>query len=273
MGRRPDEADGQAQRHQVGPARSTLAALLFLVPALLPGGEGRTPAYETVSLPPGEMTLAIPLNAFLNIDYLAIPVRIGAGLRLGRHEVSRGLWQACHLAGACAQAGLGPGRPEAGHPMVGIDWHEARAFARWYSKATGRRWRLPTEHEWFYAASLGKGWRSEPKTYDYSDLQAVRSVPKVTYTLGHFGRNAWGLADMEGNVWEWTLGCYALAEERLLRPQDPRLLDDPDACSTRIVGGEHRAEVPDFVRDTYNGGCAGLMPAANLGLRLVMEEP
>ena len=50
------------------------------------------------------------------------------------------------------------------------------------------------------------------------------------------------------------------------------LKNDPEACSTRIVGGEHRAEVPDFVADTYNGGCAGLQPAANLGFRLVLEE-
>jgi hypothetical protein len=37
------------------------------------------------------------------------------------------------------------------------------------------------------------------------------------------------------------------------------------------VGGEHRAEVPDFVADTYQGGCSTLQPAANLGLRLVLE--
>jgi formylglycine-generating enzyme required for sulfatase activity len=156
--------------------------------------------------------------------------------------------------------------------MVGVNWHEAREFARWWSKRTGRRWRLPTEHEWFYAASLGQGWRSEERRYSYADQEALKEEPKRTFPVGHFGANAWGLQDLQGNVWEWTLSCYTLAADRLLKPPVVKELDDPDCCLTRVTGGEHRAEVPDFVADTYQGGCSALKPAANLGFRLV-EEP
>ena len=68
------------------------------------------------------------------------------------------------------------------------------------------------------------------------------------------------------------MACYALAEERLRGPQRAAELNDPQRCVTRITGGEHRAHVPDFIADTYNGGCATLKPAANLGFRLVLEN-
>ncbi len=228
-------------------------------------------AYAVVPIPAGSMSLEVPLNTFLNTDFLSTPVVIPAGLSIGKFEVSRALWQRCHEAGGCQKAALPTIGSGGDLPMVQIDWFEARAFALWFSKATGRRWRLPTEQEWFYVMSEGKGWRSEEREYDYSDLEAVRATPKRIYPRGHFGKNAWGVADLLGNVWEWTLSCYTLAPDRLLAKVDIRRLMDPDCCTTRVTGGEHRAEVPDFVDDTYNGGCSALKPAANLGLRLVLE--
>jgi hypothetical protein len=50
-----------------------------------------------------------------------------------------------------------------------------------------------------------------------------------------------------------------------------KFLNTPDACTTRIARGETRSHIPDFISDTYNGGCATLRPAANLGFRLVRE--
>jgi formylglycine-generating enzyme required for sulfatase activity len=237
--------------------------------AARPGGSGLS--YEAVSLPAGSMSLELPLNPYLNTDYLSVPVHIPDGLRLGRTEVTRALWQACHEAGACEKSALPALEAGPDHPMVGVNWHEARAFAQWWSKRTHQHWRLPTEHEWFYAASLGKGWRSQEKRYSYADQAELRDEPKRTFPVGHFGSNAWGIVDLEGNVWEWTLSCYTLAADKLLQPPVPAKLDDPDCCMTRVVGGEHRAEVPDFVADTYQGGCSALKPAANLGFRLVLE--
>lgn len=239
----------------------------------LPLMGGASPfAYESVSVPAGTMTLELPLNTYLNTDYLSIPVRIERPFDIGRFEVTRRQWQACHLAGACAKAALPKDGAGPEHPMVEVNWHEARAFARWYAKASGQAWRLPTDHEWFYVASLGQGYKSEEKRYDYSDIEKIKETPKLTYPAGRFGANAWGVADMLGNVWEWTLSCHSLSPKKLLRPMDAAWLDDPERCMTRVTGGEHRAEVPDFVADTYQGGCSTLKPAANLGLRLVRER-
>lgn len=251
-----------------------LLILPFCLPAQLYalGGAGSGKLeYESIEVPAGEMAMEVPLNTYLNTDYLSIPVSIPKAFRIGKHEVTRALWQACHEAGGCDKPGLPAEGAGPTHPMVAINWHEAMQFARWYSERTHQHWRLPTDHEWFYVFAMGKGYRAEEKAYDYTDIEKIREAPKLTYPVGKFGVNAWGVADLLGNVWEWTLGCHTLAPDRLLRPIDVAALSKPTCCYTRLVGGEHRAEVPDFVADTYQGGCSTLKPAANLGLRLVLE--
>ena len=254
-----------------GRARAAACAL-FLLAALAPGVAAPSDVvYETVRMPKGTMWLEVPTNSYLQTDFVRVPVQLDRALEIGRFEVSNAQWNACFAAGGCRKPA--PMRADEGpdHPVTRVNWHEAQQFSRWLSRETGRRYRLPTEHEWFFAFSLGRGYRVEEKVYDYADLEAIRAIPKRTWPRGHFGENAWGLADTLGNVWEWTLSCYTLAEEGLLRPPDPARLADAQACTTRIVGGEHRAHVPDFIADTYNGGCATLKPAANLGFRLVLE--
>jgi formylglycine-generating enzyme required for sulfatase activity len=249
--------------------------LLILAACFLPllaQAAKQAPAYETVPLPPGGMSLQVPINSYLETEYLSVPVTVTAGLRLGRFEVSNAEWDACFDAGACGSKA--ERRPDEGpdYPVVRVNWHEAMQFARWLSTAKGKHYRLPTEGEWYYAFSLGQGFKVQSRLYDYRDIEAVKRVPKKTWKRGRFGQNAWGLADMLGNVWEWTLSCYTLAESRLLSPPDLAALSQAGACSTRIVGGQNRAHVPDFIRDTYNGGCATVEPTANLGFRLIEEE-
>lgn len=231
------------------------------------------PDYPTVAVPPGAMTLMLPLNAFLGNEELAIPVRFERGFRIGKYRVTFRLWEACRQVGACGNAGERPRPALLDHPVVRVDWHQARDFAMWFSKYTGRRWRLPTEQEWFYAATMGRGFRVVARPQDFLPGPRGAVPAKQTWPVGHFGENAWGLADVTGNVWDWTLTCHTLSPQRLLEPPDPVRLNDPACCSTRIVAGVTRAHVPDFVDDTYSGGCATSEPVANLGFRLVLEEP
>lgn len=231
------------------------------------------PDYRTVAVPPGSMTLEVPLNAFLGSDYLSIPVRFERGFRIGKFGVTVRQWEACRRAGACGDAGGKVRADGLDHPVVRVDWHQAQDFARWLSKATGRPWRLPTEQEWFYAATAGKGFRVEARPQDLLPGPRGTTPAKRTWPVGHFGENAWGMADVAGNVWDWTLTCHTLSPQRLLEAPEPARLADPACCSTRIVAGPTRAHVPDFVADTYSGGCATSEPVANLGFRLVLEEP
>jgi formylglycine-generating enzyme required for sulfatase activity len=90
-------------------------------------------------------------------------------------------------------------------------------------------------------------------------------IDKAVKPVGAFGVNEHGLADMAGNVWEWTDTCYrrvALAPG--VASGRPTI-----NCGVRVVAGRHRSYMTDFIRDPRSGGCAVGIPPANLGFRLV----
>jgi formylglycine-generating enzyme required for sulfatase activity len=120
---------------------------------------------------------------------------------------------------------------QAGNLPIGcIGWQDARAYAKWISRVTGKRYRLPTEAEWEYAArgktSTARYWGDDPgvacsyaNVADQTVQKIVRgatswSVHKCsdgfvfTSPVGSFKPNAFGLYDMLGNVWEWTEDSY-----------------------------------------------------------------
>jgi serine/threonine protein kinase len=83
------------------------------------------------------------------------------------------------------------------HPVVYVSLAAAQAYAQWAGK------RLPTEAEWEYAARAGSRtayWWGDV----FLDAHANRNA-RGTEAVGDAHRvNAFGLADMAGNVWEWT---------------------------------------------------------------------
>ncbi|MEA3639066.1 MAG: SUMF1/EgtB/PvdO family nonheme iron enzyme [Lamprobacter sp.] len=117
-----------------------------------------------------------------------------------------------------------------GHrPVINVSWEEATAYAAWLSEQTGRRYRLPTEAEWEYAARAGtqttRFWGDTAdaacRFANVHDLTSMRENNLSashhacddgyanTAPVGQFEPNAWGLYDMLGNVWEWTCSAYA----------------------------------------------------------------
>ncbi len=93
-------------------------------------------------------------------------------------------------------------------PVTNVSLDDAKAFADWRSKRDGKKYRLPTEEEWEYAARggdagnlypWGKDWisgRAATKDAGLATLKPVGSYPD--------GKARWGQLDMIGNVWEWT---------------------------------------------------------------------
>ncbi|MEA5554741.1 SUMF1/EgtB/PvdO family nonheme iron enzyme [Anabaena cylindrica UHCC 0172] len=101
-------------------------------------------------------------------------------------------------------------------PVVGVSWHEARAFCEKLSEQTKRAVRLPTEAEWEYgcragtttAFAFGKTITTDQVNYNgnypYSDAPKGK-YRECTVDVDSFTPNAWGLYQMHGNVWEWCL--------------------------------------------------------------------
>jgi formylglycine-generating enzyme required for sulfatase activity len=93
-------------------------------------------------------------------------------------------------------------------------------------------------------------------------------VPKALRQIGSFGANENGLLDVAGNVWEWTDTCFhRIALDGVGSPGA-----STTNCGVRVVEGQHRTYVTDFIRDARAGGCAVGTPPANLGFRLVRDR-
>ena len=95
-------------------------------------------------------------------------------------------------------------------PVIGISYHDAVRFASWLSAQLGVAKRLPTEDEWEKAARGGRD-----VIYPWGDQNPTDGVRANYNGNGHFsstspvgsfeaGKNAYGMFDMAGNVWEWT---------------------------------------------------------------------
>lgn len=95
----------------------------------------------------------------------------------------------------------------AAHPVVLVSKTDARSYARWLSRRTGRTWRLPTEEEWEKAAR-GKDGRRFPWGDDFNPhhLNSHDAGPFDTQPVARYpaGASPYGVFDMAGQVFEWT---------------------------------------------------------------------
>ena len=100
------------------------------------------------------------------------------------------------------------------YPAVRMSWHEAVAFCAWVSQMSGRQVRLPTEAEWERAARGTAGqiypWGDKwDKTALNTNDGGVGDTAAV-HAFSPAGDSPYGVADMAGNVWEWTADWYGV---------------------------------------------------------------
>jgi len=111
--------------------------------------------------------------------------------------------------------GWGRGR----RPVINVSWNDAMAYLEWLSAQTGRRYRLPSEAEWEYAARAGSTTRfhtGDCITTDQANFDGnfpPAGCPEGEYReqtieVGRFEPNGFGLYDMHGNVWECVADCW-----------------------------------------------------------------
>jgi formylglycine-generating enzyme required for sulfatase activity len=176
-------------------------------------------------------------------------------------EVTVAQWAACHAAGGCSyMPKLQEVRPD--FPVTGINHFDALEYLTWLNRQNLGVFRLPTKAEWGAAASE----LPRPKTkklFDDTRLAwaaeygAMNPVDAQLKASGSFGTLSNGVADLAGNVWEWTSTCAIAA--------------NADNCAAYLVEGQHEAALSVFIRDPLNGGCSSGTPPAHVGLRVVTD--
>lgn len=101
----------------------------------------------------------------------------------------------------------------ANHPVSGVSKLDALAYCAWISDSLKTEYRLPTEAEWEKAAR-GTDGRIYPwgDNFDPWRCNTLESAKRNTTQSGEFspsGDSVYGVADMSGNVWEWTSSFLA----------------------------------------------------------------
>lgn len=184
----------------------------------------------------------------------------GTSLHVMRGEVSIAQWRTCVAEGGCSfMPKPGLGATDDSYPVTGIGALDAQQFAGWAAKRTKLNVRLPTLQEWYRFSGVpplrpAKIF-TDPRLAWASNYGSEGSVDPTLKHQGGFGKNTNGIADVKGNVWEWTSSCV--------------MDEDVAHCPAFFAAGEHEVKIPVFVRDPSSGGCATGRPPAHLGLRLV----
>jgi formylglycine-generating enzyme required for sulfatase activity/serine/threonine protein phosphatase PrpC len=125
------------------------------------------------------------------------------------------------------------------YPVINVKWDDAYRYAKWLSQQTGKKYHLPSESEWEYAASGGKAstfwWGFDEKpgmAHCFScgdDLNA-----RLPTRVGSFAPNPFGVYDTAGNAAEWTQDCWH--KDYNGAPSDGSVWKGGD-CSYRVVRG------------------------------------
>jgi len=155
-------------------------------------------------------------------------------------------------------------------PVVGVTWFEARDYARWLSRRSGRRWRLPTEAEWERAARGGLDGAATAWGDTLPEAEIPEGPIEAPWQVGRGTPNGFGLLDPGTIVHEWCSDWYDPAyygRSALRRPRGPR---HGTRRSSRGGSWRHRVRwSPPNARSSLPPG----FRYSDYGFRLVRELP
>lgn len=201
---------------------------------------------------------------------------------IGRYEVTVGQFAAFLRATDRQMADPTPLRARSNYPITGVSWPDALAYARWLDErlrndpatpatlrqklASGWSVTLPTEAQWEKAARGPDGrifpWGNEPRR-EFANFGSVGPQPVGSRPCADC---AYGLADMSGNVWEWTRSPYQPL------PYDPsNRHTDLAADALWVMRGGGFSDGAQLVRAATRGGADPGARRPFIGFRVVIS--
>ena len=238
---------------------------------------------ELVVVPPGSYRMGSPTSEAGRQDdegprhrvALDLPLAVGV-YEVTREEYGRFVSATGHATGdSCWTYKSGEWKNRSGrhwkrpgfnqgkrHPVVCVNWNDAKAYVRWLSRETGETYRLLSESEWEYVARAGTtgpfhtGATISTKQANYDGNHTYGSgrkgrFRKKTTPVGEFPANGFGLYDVHGNVWEWVEDCWNGSYRGA--PMDGSAWESGD-CSRRVVRGGSWFYYPRYLRSANRSG-------------------
>lgn len=132
---------------------------------------------------------------------------------ISKYEVTRYEWRL--IMGVADSEN--PKKEVSEKPVVMVSWDDCQRFISKLNALSGKKFRLPTEAEWEFAARGGvKGGSNFEENDKDGDLIWSRDKTDSTKTVGQSMPNSLGLYDMQGNVWEWCQDWWGKYNDQYL---------------------------------------------------------
>jgi formylglycine-generating enzyme required for sulfatase activity len=170
------------------------------------------------------------------------------------------------------------------HPATCLSWADAKDYAEWLTRKTGKPYRLLSSSEWEYIARAGNGlarnWGSNPGTAcdwaNVADQSAELSYPgwtthpctdRFVHTapVDTYRPNDFGIYGTLGNVFEWVEDCYHDGYDGI--PADGSAVTT-SGCTEHVLRGGSWFSRPEYVRSAFLNHFDKNMRSSTFGLRV-----
>lgn len=176
-------------------------------------------------------------------------ISIAAPFAIGRREVTFAEWDQCADAGICKHRPEDHGWGRGQQPVINVSWEDTKLFLTWLSQKTGKKYRLPTEVEWEYAARAGTRtpfwWGRDAGQGHAQCATCVTPPPQKMAPTGSFRPNGFGLYDTAGNAAEWVEDCWN--DSYRGAPKDASAWTAGD-CRLRVLRGGNFTSQANMIR-------------------------
>ncbi len=171
-----------------------------------------------------------------------------------------------------------------------INWEDAKAYANWLSRKTGKSYRLLSEAEYEYAARArtqstwiwGEDGNGSCRYGNIGDQTTKNSVPGWNWTpaqcndgygytapIKRFQANGFGLYDMTGNTWSWVQDCGNDSYNGAPGNGDAWTSGN---CGQRVLRGGSWFNIPQYARVAYRSTNNPALRFNNIGFRLARTK-
>lgn len=222
---------------------------------------------EFVLIPAGSFTMGADTNLENASDHEspAHRVTISKPFYLGKYEVTQAQWMA--VMGVNHSNFKGDN-----NPVDQVSWDDIQTFIHKLNAKEGhKRYRLPTEAEWEYAARAGT-----QSVFSFgNDVTSLGqyawylgNAKDSTHPVGQKQPNQWGLYDMQGNVWEWVADWHEQNYYQNSVSTDPQ---GPYKRTHRVYRGGGWSGSAWYCRPACRSYIWPSYRSANIGFRLALS--